>query len=76
MCGTLDYLPPEMVQHKEYTEKVDLWCVGILTYEFLVGRPPFETEDANQTYKKIVTVDYKFPDYITDIAQDFISKVS
>ena len=42
LCGTLDYLPPEMVLGKEHSEKVDLWALGVLTYEFLCGNPPFE----------------------------------
>lgn len=42
MCGTLDYLPPEMVEQKEHNEKVDYWALGVLTYEFLIGNPPFE----------------------------------
>lgn len=42
LCGTLDYLPPEMVEGKDHTAKVDLWALGVLTYEFLVGSPPFE----------------------------------
>lgn len=42
LCGTLDYLPPEMIESKEHTDKVDLWALGVLTYEFLVGSPPFE----------------------------------
>jgi serine/threonine protein kinase len=42
MCGTLDYLPPEMIEGKEHSEKVDYWALGVLTYEFLVGKPPFE----------------------------------
>jgi len=73
MCGTLDYLPPEMVQHLPYNEKVDLWCLGVLTYEFLCGRPPFETEDANLTYHKILKVQYKYPPHVCQTAQDFIS---
>lgn len=44
MCGTLDYLPPEMINHESYTRHVDIWCIGILTYEFVVGKPPFESE--------------------------------
>jgi serine/threonine protein kinase len=43
-CGTLDYLPPEMVEGSFHDEKVDLWSLGVLCYEFLVGKPPFETE--------------------------------
>lgn len=42
LCGTLDYLPPEMVEGKAHNEKVDYWALGVLTYEFLVGAPPFE----------------------------------
>ncbi|KAK3726845.1 hypothetical protein QZH41_016724 [Actinostola sp. cb2023] len=44
LCGTLDYLPPEMVEGKMHDEKVDLWSLGILCYEFLVGKPPFEAD--------------------------------
>ncbi len=44
MCGTLDYLPPEMLRGGSgdnwYSEKVDLWSLGVLTYEFLVGEGP------------------------------------
>ena len=35
MCGTLDYLPPEIVRHQSYDPNVDLWCIGVLCYEFL-----------------------------------------
>ena len=42
LCGTLDYLPPEMVEGREHTEKVDNWALGVLMYEFLIGKPPFE----------------------------------
>ncbi len=51
MCGTLDYLPPEMVENESHDENVDLWSLGILCYEFLVGKPPFETETHQETYR-------------------------
>jgi serine/threonine protein kinase len=44
LCGTLDYLPPEMIENKEHDHSVDIWALGVLTYEFLVGSPPFEAE--------------------------------
>lgn len=42
LCGTLDYLPPEMVEGRDHSEKVDYWALGVLTYEFICGAPPFE----------------------------------
>ena len=48
LCGTLDYLPPEMVENKDHNEKVDHWALGVLAYEFLVGKPPFEDLDGGQ----------------------------
>ncbi|KAK4050331.1 spindle assembly checkpoint kinase [Microbotryomycetes sp. JL221] len=62
LCGTLDYLPPEMVEGRDHSEKVDLWALGVLTYEFLIGVPPFEDLNGyNATYKRISRVDLKFP---------------
>ena len=39
--------------------KVDLWSLGVLCYEFLVGKPPFEAENDSQTYNKILEVENK-----------------
>ncbi|KAJ6653045.1 hypothetical protein lerEdw1_010131 [Lerista edwardsae] len=75
MCGTLDYLPPEMIEGKAHDEKVDLWCIGILCYEFLVGRPPFESASHTETYRRIISVDFKFPPFVTEGPRDLISKL-
>ncbi len=56
MCGTLDYLPPEMIEGKTHDEKVDLWSLGVLCYEFLIGRPPFESQSHEVTYRRISRV--------------------
>lgn len=56
MCGTLDYLPPEMIERRTYNETVDLWCIGVLCYELLVGNPPFESHSHNETYRRILKV--------------------
>lgn len=76
MCGTLDYLPPEMVEGKTHDENVDLWSLGVLCYEFLVGSPPFEAENHSETYARITKVDLRFPDFVSSGARDLISKVS
>jgi aurora kinase len=74
-CGTLDYLAPEMVQNRYHDYTVDIWTLGILTYEFLVGRPPFETPSQEETLRKIVNVELEFPIYVSPEAKDFISKL-
>ncbi|XP_077388981.1 aurora kinase B [Festucalex cinctus] len=75
MCGTLDYLPPEMIEGCTHSEKVDLWCIGVLCYECLVGNPPFETGSQTDTYKRIMKVDLKFPNVVSEGARDLISKL-
>ncbi|KAG8441497.1 hypothetical protein GDO86_007024 [Hymenochirus boettgeri] len=75
MCGTLDYLPPEMIEGKTHDEKVDLWCTGVLCYEFLVGMPPFDSPSHSETHRRIVDVDLKFPSFLSDGSKDLISKL-
>ena len=55
-CGTFDYAPPEILQHKQYDTSVDLWCIGVLTYEVLTGRVPFEGEKRKEVMEKILSV--------------------
>ncbi|CAN3367317.1 aurora kinase [Diutina catenulata] len=72
VCGTLDYLPPEMVEGKHHDYHVDIWALGILCYEFLVGKPPFEDADRNATHKKIVRCDFQFPKFVDTDAESLI----
>lgn len=76
MCGTLDYLPPEMVNNQSYDDSIDQWCLGILCYEFLVGRPPFEAENTESTYANIRQLNVHYPKYLSFPAKNLISKVS
>lgn len=75
LCGTLDYLPPEMVEGREHDEMVDVWSLGVLLYEFLVGSPPFEAEGHRATYSRISRVDLQFPKGVQPDAQDLISRL-
>ena len=64
-----------MVEGREHSEKVDLWSLGVLCYEFLVGVPPFEEAGHHQTYRRIAKVDLRFPDFVSEGAQDLIRKL-
>ena len=74
-CGTLDYLPPEIIENRAYSLRLDLWCLGVLTYEFCVGTPPFESETHEHTYLKIRNCSVNYPSYLSVEVKDFISKL-
>nr|CDS31773.1 serine:threonine protein kinase 12 B [Hymenolepis microstoma] len=75
MCGTVDYLPPEMLMGYAHNERVDHWAVGVLCYEMLYGDPPFVHENTKETYARIKEAKYRFPSLITPLARDLISKI-
>lgn len=75
LCGTLDYLPPEMVENKPHDERVDHWTLGILAYEFLVGKPPFESATQVDTYRRIQSVDLHFPKHVSEEARDLVRRL-
>lgn len=77
-CGTLDYLPPEMVRlgslNSSYDEKVDLWSLGVLMYEFLVGQAPFEDSPV-MTTRRIAKADMTIPSFVSADARDLLHRV-
>ncbi|XP_043476466.1 aurora kinase C-like [Leptopilina heterotoma] len=75
LCGTLDYLPPEMVKGHTHNHTVDLWCIGVLCYECLVGEPPFLAKTYDDTYLKITKARYKCPAFVSEGAQDLMAKL-
>ncbi|OQV19928.1 Aurora kinase A-A [Hypsibius exemplaris] len=79
MCGTLDYLAPEMVANRPHDDTIDIWCLGILTYELLTGKAPFHVAECDggqlETARKISRLEYSCPDTMSAGAQDLIKKV-
>jgi len=64
LCGTTEYLSFELVQNKEYTHAIDLWCIGALTFELLTGHAAFAAKDAVDVYKRIRSLDIRFPSHL------------
>ncbi|SAM09427.1 hypothetical protein [Absidia glauca] len=76
LCGTLDYLPPEMIEGKKHDVSADLWSLGVLLYEMICGKPPFEdAENSQETCRRIVNVDISYPDFVSKEARDLIQKL-
>ena len=75
LCGTLDYLAPEMIEKKPHNSTVDLWCIGVLCFEFLAGNPPFYATDDKSTMRNIISVKYQFPEYLSEDSKDLIRRL-
>ena len=73
-CGTLDYLPPEMLQGAGHDWRMDIWATGVLLYEMLVGRTAFNSTKHGTLISKVFSVQTN--DYPPDIPQDFKDAVS
>ncbi|KAK2004811.1 Pkinase-domain-containing protein [Colletotrichum falcatum] len=76
LCGTPDYLAPEVVSNKGYNKSVDWWSLGILIYEMLCGYTPFwDSGSPMKIYENILKGKVKYPAYINPDAQDLLEKL-
>mmetsp|Transcript_13885 Transcript_13885/g.20276 ORF Transcript_13885/g.20276 Transcript_13885/m.20276 type:complete len:772 (+) Transcript_13885:154-2469(+) len=79
LCGTPEYLAPEIILSKGHDKGVDYWAFGVLIYEMLVGRSPFYSYGTDQVslFKRIVQVKYSFPPggIVNETAQDLIQRL-
>ena len=78
-CGTPEYVAPEVLSRKPYTEKCDLWSLGVITYLLLCGYPPFSYPNANQLYAAIRRGEFHYIEdewsHISPEARDLINKL-
>ena len=72
LCGTPEYLAPEIILNKGHGKAVDWWTLGILLYEMLVGIDPFSDDEPMKTYQKILKGKINFPKTINKDAKSLI----
>lgn len=65
ICGTPEYIAPEIIMSKGYTHSVDWWAFGVLVYEMNCGYPPFCASNPARLYEKVLTGHFKTPNIIT-----------
>jgi len=65
ICGSPLYMSPEIVKNKSYTVKADLWSIGMILYEMLIGKPPYKASNHYELIKKIDTQAIIIPNCIS-----------
>ncbi|XP_026989029.1 serine/threonine-protein kinase PLK3 isoform X1 [Tachysurus fulvidraco] len=75
ICGTPNYLAPEVLNRQGHGTESDVWSLGCVMYTLLCGSPPFETLDLKETYKCIKEVKYTLPPSLSSAAQKLISAI-
>ena len=72
ICGTPEYLAPEIVLKLGYGKPVDWWTLGSMIYEMMVGIPPFYTDKRQELFETIKFMTPKFPNYLSSVSKSLI----
>eukprot|EP01137_Pigoraptor_chileana_P017599 Opistho-2@75902 len=75
LCGTPEYLAPEIILSKGYNQAVDWWALGILIFEMAAGYPPFFAEQPIEIYEKIVAGRLNFPSHFSAEIRDLLKNL-
>ena len=75
LCGTPEYLAPEIIMSAGHSHGVDWWALGVLIFEMLAGYPPFIDQNPYEVYRKITIGYFEFAPHISIKARKLISSL-
>uniref|UniRef100_A0AAX7VCA4 Serine/threonine-protein kinase PLK n=1 Tax=Astatotilapia calliptera TaxID=8154 RepID=A0AAX7VCA4_ASTCA len=75
ICGTPNYLSPEVLNKQGHGCESDIWALGCVMYTMLLGRPPFETTNLKETYRCIREARYSLPSSLSPQAKQLIASL-
>ncbi|XP_055322215.1 serine/threonine-protein kinase PLK4 [Sitodiplosis mosellana] len=75
LCGTPNYISPEVASRATHGLPVDVWGVGCMMYTLLVGKPPFDTDGVKSTLTRVVMADFVVPNYLSIEVKDLLDRM-
>ena len=75
LCGTPEYIAPEIIMSSGHGMGVDWWALGVLIFEMLSGYPPFYDTNTYEIYRKITIGYFEFPDHLLVNARHIINSL-
>jgi polo-like kinase 4 len=75
LCGTPNYISPEVASRASHGLPADVWGLGCMLYTFLVGRPPFDTDGVKSTLTRVCLADFELPGQLSAEARDLIGRL-
>lgn len=74
-CGSAPYLAPEMIEGRQHTTAVDIWCVGVVIYTLIYGHFPFQPKSNQKLYQSILYSDPKFDPIVSESLIDLMNRL-
>ena len=75
VCVCADYIAPEIIHGMPYNKSVDFWALGVLLFEMLIGRPPFDGADDDELFDNIISKEVRTPSATPKAAATLINGV-
>jgi hypothetical protein len=72
VCGTPEYMAPEVIREEGHGRPVDYWALGIIIYEMIVGKTPWSEMDMTDMFISVLTKPVPFPKYVSNSAKHLI----
>lgn len=75
MCGTPNFISPEVLSRTTHGIQSDVWGLGCIMYALLMGQAPFESNDVKSTWARVMKEDVRIPGYISCEAKDLLGRL-